>query len=119
MAFNISHQPNLASYAKAVEGASRNVTANQRLEKYASYLAGVQKANQDYGLGVAGLGIEQQKVDQGFDIDKFRVLLDEKKFQADVKSQGIQDKATLMNAYSEQNRAHAALMGAHKTLFLG
>lgn len=119
MAFNISHQPNLASYAKAVEGASRNVTANSRLEKYASYLAGLQKANQDYGLGVAGLGIEEQKLDRGFEIDKFRALLDERKFQADTKSQAIRDKATLMNAYSEQNRAHAALMGAHKTLFLG
>ncbi len=119
MAINISHQPNLASYAKAVEGASRNVTANARLEKYASYLAGVQKANQDYGLGVAGLGVEQQKVDQNFDINKFRALLDEKKFQVDAKSQGIQDKATLMNAYSNQNRAHAALMKGHATLFLG
>lgn len=119
MAFNIQHQPNQAMYAKAVEGASRNIAGNQRLQQYASYLAGVQKANQQFGLGQQGLALEAKKVDQDFSINQFKALLDEKKLQADVKSQRIRDKATLMNAYSEQNRAHAAMMGAHKTLFLG
>jgi len=119
MAINISHQPNLGSYAKAIEGASRNITANNRLEKYASYLAGMQKANQQFGLGVAGLGVEQQKIDRSFEIDKFRALLDEKRYQTDTKSQSIQDRATLMQAYAAQDKAKAMLMGAHKTLFLG
>lgn len=117
MAFTISHQPNLAAYGKAVEGASRNITANNRFQQYASYLAGVQKANQQYGLGVAGLGLEQQKLDRGFEIDKFKALLDERKFQADTKSQAIKDRAKLMEAYAAQNMAHAALMKGHAFLF--
>lgn len=58
MAIKIERGPSMIDYGRAVAQASERTYAAERQKDYANYLAGIQKANQDYKLGAAKLGIE-------------------------------------------------------------
>ena len=61
MAIRVQHGPSMIDYGSAVAIASERTVAAERQRDYSNYLAGIQKANQDYGLGTARLGLETKE----------------------------------------------------------
>lgn len=62
MAITVQRGPSMIDYGMAVAKAAEQSTANDRAAQYANYLAGIQKAGQDYGLGLGNLGVAQSKL---------------------------------------------------------
>lgn len=110
MAIRVQHSPNLASYGTAMQQASRNVTANNRLEKYASYLHGVQKANQDYGLGLGRLNLDTKAQADDLALNQYRAQLDAQRQSAEIQHWGKQAQADLIRAYADRQRANAGTL---------
>ena len=55
MAITVQRGPSMVDYGMAVAKAAEQSTANDRSAQYANYLAGIQKAGMDYGLGLGNL----------------------------------------------------------------
>lgn len=61
MPITIRRTPNLLNYGMAVAKAAEKSTAADRSAQYANYLAGIQKSNQDYQLGLGNLEVNRAK----------------------------------------------------------
>jgi hypothetical protein len=114
MAINVQHSPSFVDYGQAIAGAQGQLTANDRLAQYGSYLAGLQQANQSYGLGLGNLGISQQRVgneSRSLDQGDFRNQLAAKELEFKIENAEDIAWANIVNAQSNRNSSYADLIG--------
>jgi len=110
----------MIDYGAAVAVASERTVAAERQKDYANYLAGIQKANQDYGLGTARLGLETKE--QG-EMSTYRnkKLENDAQFEAaklELQRQALANNATL-NWWSTGADMLNANVGAMQTHLRG
>jgi hypothetical protein len=61
MAITVQRGPSMANYGYAVARAAEQAANADRAHQHATYLAGIQQANQTYNLGLGSLALNQQK----------------------------------------------------------
>jgi hypothetical protein len=129
MAISVQHGPSMVDYGMAVAKAAEKTEAANRSQQYGNYLAGVQQANQSYGLGLGNLAVAQDKTSierdrtaldsRKLDIDEFLAQIEKQKVEYNMK-QGIDaTKADLYNAIANRESSYAQLMGGHERLYGG
>jgi hypothetical protein len=93
-----------------METATKNVTAAGRMERYGAYLAGIQSANQQYGLGLGRLRLDEKKIDQDYSLDRFRAELEKSQTEGQLGRWQTQNEADLITAYANKKSADTGML---------
>ena len=113
MAITVQRGPSMVDYGMAVAKAAEQSTANDRSAQYANYLAGIQKAGMDYGLGLGNLGVAQGKLGleaqgQANDLSVKKRALDQGDYQNYLKRDELKMQTALANNQNVINMVGAS-----------
>ena len=124
MAITVQRGPSMIDYGQAIAKASEKQAASQRVQQYGQYLAGVQSANQQYGLGLGNLGIAQQRVgieqqrtglsSRALDLKELLNNLSATELQFNMKNKTTLASASLLGAQAASTSSYANILRAMK-----
>lgn len=103
MAIRVQHGPSMIDYGQAVAMAATQGAANDRASAYANYLAGIQKQNQEYNLGLGNLNLAKTKATtEATDVNNRFALNRRELDQADFRNKLAQDQLALQARVANQ-----------------